>query len=63
MKSTAFTLHWTFRNDHAWQWSSTSLDEVFDYMYKTQVCTHPDVIYVAIKRDGEMYQQYKGEQQ
>jgi hypothetical protein len=36
-----FTLHWTFRNDHAWQWSSTSLNEVFDYMYKTQILYTP----------------------
>ena len=53
-----FTLHWTFRNDHEWHWSSHNLDEIFNMMYRTQICTHPDVIYVAIKRDGEMYQQY-----
>ena len=58
-----FTLHWTFRNDHEWQWSSTDLDEIFDLMYRTQISTHPDVTYVAIKKDGELYVQYKGAKQ
>ena len=58
-----FTLHWTFRNDHEWHWSSNNLDEIFNMMYRTQICTHPDVIYIAIKRDGEMYQQYVGAKQ
>ena len=57
-----FTLHWTFRNDHDWHWSSNNLDEIFDMMHRTQICTHPNVIYVAIKKDGEMYQQYVGEE-
>lgn len=61
-----FTLHWTVQvrgDNNEWQWSSADLDEVFDMMYKTQISTHPDVIYIAIKKDGEMYVHYKGEKQ
>lgn len=54
-----FSLHWKFRNDHDWQIDSDSLDDLFDYMKMCQLVTHPDVVYVEIKKDGEFYTKYK----
>jgi len=54
-----FKVTWVFKNDHEWHKAFDSKDECYDFINRTGLVSHPDIIRVTVSNGDSIERDLK----